>query len=533
MKILVSAVALTAVVVMAWTAVSPTEQAVPPPAGDRQAAPTPRTAAGEDRSLMPRLYDLEDAYLRWPLPAAARQYEAIDGKHLSTYVADQVGIARRYRDQGHPQFWGRIIGTSGDAESAEWVAGRFKGAGLTDVRIQPIDLVPQWMAHSWQVEVSAGGTATPLTSAQPAYATTGTPKTGLDLEAVYVGLGSDADFLGRDVRGKAVFIFSPPKPTPGAAAEGALARASEKGAAAIFDVTTLPGNVKYQSYPVNTTVPTFAVGQEDGRAVRELLGRGGPPPRIRVQLHAERVPNLKTALVWGTLPGQSDETIYVIAHRDGWFDAAGDNASGVASMIGLAEYFAKVPRAERRRTMVFIGTDGHHNTGVGGGAGREWLVANRDQFFTKTALMINCEHPSTLQTYLVGAHIRASNTYTAQQWYAGGPSRPELQAIAVKAFQEFGVPTYAEPNRVPPGGDLGRFWWFLPGVATSDFHHYFHLDGETAETVPWTGMEATTRAYARIIDEVNKHDLGVFRRAPEPADPRPPAPIPTSVRSGE
>jgi hypothetical protein len=73
---------------------------------------------------------------------------------------------------------------------------------------------------------------------------------------------------------------------------------------------------------------------------------------VKVSLDVKMVPNLKTALVWGTLPGASDETIYVIAHRDGWFDASGDNAGGVASMIGLAEYYAKVPQAERRRTGV-------------------------------------------------------------------------------------------------------------------------------------------------------------------------------------
>ncbi len=446
----------------------------------------------------------------------------------------QVQIARRYRDQGHPQFWGRIIGSSGDAESAQWVADKFKQAGLSDVRIQPIDLVPQWFAESWEVSATAGAKTLKLSSVQPAYATTGTSAQGLDLEAVYVGLGSEADFAGRDVKGKAVFIFSPPRPTPGAGSEGALTRAEQKGAAAVFDVLTMPGNFKYQSYPVNTNIPSFAVGREDGYAVRDLIAAAGPgaAPRVKVRLDVRRVPNLKTALVWGTLAGQSDETIYVVAHRDGWFDASGDNAGGVASMIGLAEHFAKIPQAQRRRTMVFIGTDGHHNTGVGGGAGREWLVANRDKFFTKTALMINCEHPSTLQTYLVGPDIRASNTYTAQQWYAGGPARPELQNIAIKAFQEFGVPTYAEPNRLPPGGDLGRFWWFLPGVATSDFHHYFHLDGETPETVPWTGLEATTRAYARVIDEVNRHELKVFQRPPEPKDPRPPAPIPTQSRIG-
>ena len=33
---------------------------------------------------------------------------------------------------------------------------------------------------------------------------------------------------------------------------------------------------------------------------------------------------MKTSTVWGTLPGATDETVYIIAHRDGWFDASGD-----------------------------------------------------------------------------------------------------------------------------------------------------------------------------------------------------------------
>ena len=70
------------------------------------------------------------------------------------------------------------------------------------------------------------------------------------------------------------------------------------------------------------------------------------------------------------------------------FDAAGDNASGVASMIALAEHYSKIPRVERKRTMVFIGLDGHHNsamdlqwatdgssrTGTGCLPGRRWRL---------------------------------------------------------------------------------------------------------------------------------------------------------------
>jgi hypothetical protein len=55
----------------------------------------------------------------------------------------------------------------------------------------------------------------------------------------------------------------------------------------------------------------------------------------------------------------------------------------------------------------------------------------------------------------------------------------------------------------------------VPTVTSTDFNMYFHSDGETPETVPWTGLEATTRAYARIIDDVNKLDLKDLQRPEE------------------
>ena len=72
------------------------------------------------------------------------------------------------------------------------------------LRIQEIPLLPQWMAQDWKVEVVSGGQTVELTSAQPHYETTAIPVTELD--AVWVGRGSEADFLGRDVAGKAVFV---------------------------------------------------------------------------------------------------------------------------------------------------------------------------------------------------------------------------------------------------------------------------------------------------------------------------------------
>src|SRR5262249_26695766 len=182
---------------------------------------------------------------------------------------------------------------------------------------------------------------------QPDYRAAALPAGGIDVEGVYGGMGSAADFVGKDVRGKAVFTYT----MLGAHNEGAMKRADDSGAVAIFEVDMLPGNMRYQAYPSNTKAPAFTVGSDDGLAVRDLFASLPPGQKVRVKatLDVEMVSNLKTALVWGTLPGATDETVYIVAHRDGWFEASGDNAGGVASMVGLAEYYAKTPQAQRRR----------------------------------------------------------------------------------------------------------------------------------------------------------------------------------------
>jgi hypothetical protein len=462
---------------------------------------------------------LQDMFVRFPLPPGQEAYANIDGKHIHQFVVEQANISRKYRDAGHPKFWGRIIGTSADAEDVAWMMAKFKAAGLSDVRSQPYDLVPQWFPESWDAVVTGNGKTIPLESAQPDYGAAGTPPEGMDLEAVYVGLGSEADFAGRDVKGKAVFVFS----MLGAPNEGAVRRADAKGAAAIFEVNMLPGNARYQAYPSGTKAPAFTVGHDDGVAARDIIAAmpAGQSARVRVKLDVRRVPNLKTAQIWGALPGATDETIYIFAHRDGWFDASGDNAGGVASMLGLAEHYAKIPQAQRKRTMIFVALDGHHNSGEGSAVGNKWLVENRAKLFAKTALAINVEHPSTVQTqsrprYYNANEIVWSDTYMPQQWYAGGPSRPELQTIAANAFKQFGATMDLYPSPVPPASDMSSFFRFLPGIDTSEFHHYFHTDLETPQTVPWTGLEASTRAYAKIIDEVNRLPLSTFQRAEEP-----------------
>ncbi|HYM25633.1 MAG TPA: M28 family peptidase [Vicinamibacterales bacterium] len=446
------------------------------------------------------------AEIGWRLAPADQAYAAIDGDHLKQYVEELTAMSRRYRDNGHPQFWGRIIGTSADAENARWLMDRFRAIGLADVREQEFDLPPQWMPRSWSVALTANGRSLAVETAQPTYLAVGAAAPGLDVDAVWAGFGSEADLaMAPDVRGKAAFFYSTDIASRHVGVmDGAIKRLSDRGAAAVFVVQGIPGNLRTQFYPVNSPVPTFSVGQKDGFAVRDFIASAKGAARASVRLDVDRVPNLKSGTVWGTLPGATDETVMVVAHRDGWFEGANDNASGVATMLGIAEYFAKVPKAQRQRTIVFLGTTGHHNNSAESGA---WL-AQHPEVFAKTAVLLNSEHTGAFATSHTAT--RLANDAAVSTWFAGGE---RLAGIAAKALDAFGVPTYPE-SAPTPAGEIGRYFHLAPSIqvmTAAGGGYVWHSDQESADTISTTGIAAVTRAYAKIIADTMPVPLAELR----------------------
>jgi hypothetical protein len=286
-------------------------------------------------------------------------------------------------------------------------------------------------------------------------------------------------------------------------------RIGEKGAAAIFITLLIPGNMHFQFYPVGAEVPTFALGYEDGMAARDLiaLARGGAAARVTLKLDVAMTPNLRTATIWGMLPGATDETIYVIAHRDGWFEAANDNATGVATMLGLAEYFAKVPQGQRRRTIVFLGTTGHHDGTAESGT---WLAQHKE-VFAKTALIINCEHTAASQLIASNnAVVRKANVESPLSWYVGGSAK--LDQIVAKAYETFDV-KLLDGRANTAAGEIGRIQNLAPSMQLIDTGLYWHSDRETSDIVPASGLAAVTRAYAQIVTDIGAVALKDLQRS--------------------
>jgi len=466
----------------------------------------------QDRRLLdPNGYVRDAAYARPLVPAADQKYLKIDGLKMKDTMKEVVAISLKSRDDGN-KYWGRIAGTKYEAMVHDWAEAKFKKYGLQDVHRQPFTLPKQWFPTDWNYTFTSGGRSYTFKSVNPSLNSPGTPAAGLDLDVVWVGTGTAADFAGRDVKGKAVLIHSIPAPGSmghSAAYERAMARAFEKGAAAIGVVYGISDNFAIwqglggageggpgPQRPI--TAPGFFMGFQDGKVIRDLIG-AGQPVRLKMRVVVEEREGLTSSNIWGTLPGTSDENIIVIAHQDGYYEASLDNASGQSVMMTLLDYFSQIPKDERRRSITFVATAGHHV----GSPGTKWMHDNRATVLARTVLMINCEHVSVSDTKYWNGTLRKANVVAPRRWWIHGSER--LFDAVLKSYATFGVGLIADmdPNA---SGDMGIVAKDVPSIQIIRSPVTKHTDDDRPEWVPAAGLEAVARSYARIIDEVNKLD---------------------------
>src|SRR5262249_6587782 len=119
----------------------------------------------------------------------------------------------------------------------------------------------------------------------------------------------------------------------------------------------------------------------------------------------------------------------------------------------------------------------------------------------KTALIFNIEHTSTMEVYLHGPYLRRSNMVGAKCWALYGS--PALEQLLVRAFEAFGVTTYAEAGRQRGRRDGGDPQRRAVVRVSNDASTYYHTTGDTSAVVPMPGLEASARTFASIVDQAN------------------------------
>jgi hypothetical protein len=461
----------------------------------------------EQRAVRPEGFELDWGPLTLRLPEAEDPYRDLEAEEMLAVIDDVVAIAEQSRADG-VGLWGRIPGSRYAKMTAEYAAERFRTLGLEDVHIDTFEREPTWLLHSWELTLLAdpaygeGTEDIVLADAYPIGGSPSTPEEGLEAELVYVGLGTPADLLGRDLRGKVAVVHSIMQPSPNShTAENLPPELIKAGAVGCLVVMDLMEPLQFM--PVGVSGPGvlgFTLNGIEGSFIEDVIaGAGeGRRPRVRMKVQSSREKGWIARNALGLIPGELDEYVIVIAHTDSFFQGAIDNAAGIANMLALARHYARPGAAKPRRNMLFVATSGHHV----GSVGVRDLITRYPEIMGKTVYAINCEHLAALHAYQLH---RGKMVFTANVedplLVAVSNRSPLLLELLGEAVDRYGLVVNLQTSHYP-GGDPYPFWTAgVPVVNLIALPLYYHTTRDLPEVMSGPGLERVARAVAWFMDQ--------------------------------
>jgi hypothetical protein len=447
------------------------------------------------------------------VPGGEERFSDLSGARIRRDLETIVGFSKQSRAAGD-RVWGRVTGFPAAAATQAWVAEQFRAVGLQNVQVQAYEAsAPMWWATSWEARViaspayGAGSRDVILESAVP---TSGSQIPGGSITAplVHVGAVTDAALPNIDVKGKVAVQHL--KPAGGAYSERGRTteRAREltkRGAVAIINVIEQTGNMHVRDFG-NCGAPCFNIGTADGAFLESVLqnaARAAGAGDVRVQLRLEA--SMRTGLTgqntFGLIPSKggslSGESVIVNAHADGWYDAAGDNADGLAVLLAMARHFA---RQENRldRTLVFVSSGGHHSAGLNGPA--NFVRLNRE-LAGKAVLVLNLEH---IAQYRIIAGPWTVQPTEQPMNFGISNSAPFLIELGKRGIERYAFNLNPEFGTSVPG-DLGGYEPLkVPRVQAIHSGPMYHTSGDVLDSISVPGLERAARFYTFFVTEVAK-----------------------------
>ncbi|MFO7632881.1 MAG: M28 family metallopeptidase, partial [Caldilinea sp.] len=288
-----------------------------------------------------------------------------------------------------------------------------------------------------------------------------------------------------DLAGKLAVLYGdlvrcalPPKAWPFKSPEEAriVELLEEKRPAAILTVQSQSGEVERLIEDWEFSLPSATVSAQVGAM---LLGNAGEPARVRIDT---RRSTGVTANVVGRLPGASRQQIVLCAHYDTKVDTsgAGDNASGVATMLALAEQFC---RQEQPYSLEFVAFTNEEYLPLGD----DEYVRRRGDSFDQILAVLNFDAvglrggPNTIAGFNLPADMQyelepVTALFPEVTWTAPWPQSNH------STFAMRGVPCLAFTARV-------------------DAPHY-HLRSDTVETISRERLDEMVLLGSKIVESL-------------------------------
>lgn len=445
------------------------------------------------------------------------------------------------------KYWGRLTGTKGYNQSAEWVISHFKKWGLlpagdNNTFLQafpnPYTLVFENCYVCMNIPVN-GDTVRKYYRYEEEFIPGSTSGSGeVTAEVVYVGYGITApeldfdEYQGMDVKGKIVLMEreAPVSPNddpevfkkwrPYSFHQYKLKNAVAHGARGMlynYHITN-PNNAYDENFfysHVGTVVvnDVFAgTGKKHGEVVerikKELKPQSFPTGKVftiknTTEHHPEGIGYNVIGMIPGSDPLLKDEVIIIGGHLDHLgrcyeiMPGANDNASAVAVIMGLAEALAKSP-VQPRRTILFL-CFGAEEQGV---LGAKYYVENPVFPLEKTVCLLNMDG--------VGAGDKLS-ALSAENF-------PELWDYVKRANEKYThrlvFPRYFS-NIARPRLDAARFLWAgVPSLSFSAFGtpSYYHVTKDNIEIITPEIMEDLAQMLFMAVLDMANQDQVDFRK---------------------
>lgn len=275
----------------------------------------------------------------------------------------------------------RLTGSRAHTRYVDWLAGKLERTGL---RVHRDRLTfTRWAPKRWSLTID--GKPVDLAFYFPYSGVT--PPSGFTAPLQYLGPSpvDTAGFAAAAGKIAVVDVPTPPLPVfgvfpelgrykPGMASPDPLVHApcindialgpllEQAGQAGVLGVvcirTGVSDELAQDQYSPFTTpyqdCPAVWVGPTAGQEVRDKAIAGATATLV---LDADITKGAATDTIWGILPGTDPkEAVVVNTHSDGP-NVAEEN--GGLGLLALAREYAAVPRAKRRRSLIFLATTGH------------------------------------------------------------------------------------------------------------------------------------------------------------------------------
>lgn len=436
--------------------------------------------------------------------------------------------------------WGhRKTGTPEGRKSAEYIAERMKEIGLSDVRIETVKSMCMIVdAYSLEIEGNKlesfyiNGTNRIGESGRSDFGGSGETQ-----EFVYVGQGLPEDFEKIDVKGKiAVASVYLPESENNLAVEwfdhvdiydpkNQLAAKRKKvdiyspsiwpanyylaqnhGAAGFIGILENYMDDPYfynEDYTDNgrpygceyMSLPALWVSRSSGRLIKDEFEKSSV---ITGQMKVNTLYEYRDALnISGRLAGGSDDYVLVHSHHDAAFEGAVQDASGISEMLAVAEYFSKIPEAERKRSMMFAAIDTHFTDY----AANEAFVRTRQAEGDKVIIDLVIEHVGKEAVLDENYELYETGEVEPRLFYV---SSPELYDFVKKTAEEYGLEK-SMFTLVAKGNGLDHEYEFRQDEVISDAY-YWNESG-----VPVVSMVCAEQYLFHISDRPDRIPVEVLK----------------------